>query len=106
MDFIANTSLFYIILSKEIMLYQFSITSLLLFYHCLFYKAWLTLFFAYFLQIDGIRANYSGSMVSLTDICLKPLGQDCATQSVLQVLCMVYECIMLSACSHLPICFS
>ncbi|KAJ8618328.1 hypothetical protein MRB53_014514 [Persea americana] len=35
-------------------------------------------------KIDGIRANYSGSMVSLTDICLKPLGQDCATQSVLQ----------------------
>ncbi|XP_077246845.1 uncharacterized protein LOC143886669 [Tasmannia lanceolata] len=35
-------------------------------------------------KIDGIRANYSGSMVSLTDICLKPLGHDCATQSVLQ----------------------
>ncbi|KAK9271226.1 hypothetical protein L1049_026816 [Liquidambar formosana] len=35
-------------------------------------------------KIDGIRANYSGSMVSLTDICMKPLGQDCATQSVLQ----------------------
>ncbi|XP_038721590.1 NPC intracellular cholesterol transporter 1-like isoform X2 [Tripterygium wilfordii] len=35
-------------------------------------------------KIDGIRANYSGSTVSLTDICLKPLGQDCATQSVLQ----------------------
>ena len=36
-------------------------------------------------QVDGIRANYSGSAVSLTDICLKPLGEDCATQSVLQV---------------------
>ncbi|KAK3425056.1 hypothetical protein EUGRSUZ_F01780 [Eucalyptus grandis] len=35
-------------------------------------------------KIDGIRANYSGSMISLTDICMKPLGQDCATQSVLQ----------------------
>ncbi|PPD98412.1 hypothetical protein GOBAR_DD04540 [Gossypium barbadense] len=35
-------------------------------------------------KVDGIRANYSGSKVSLTDICLKPLGQDCATQSVLQ----------------------
>ncbi|GAY49261.1 hypothetical protein CUMW_117840 [Citrus unshiu] len=34
--------------------------------------------------IDGLRANYSGSMISLTDICMKPLGQDCATQSVLQ----------------------
>ncbi|OVA00612.1 Sterol-sensing domain [Macleaya cordata] len=35
-------------------------------------------------KVDGIRANYSGSMVSLTDICMKPLGEDCATQSVLQ----------------------
>ncbi|KAK3010810.1 hypothetical protein RJ639_011494, partial [Escallonia herrerae] len=35
-------------------------------------------------KVDGVRANYSGTLVSLTDICLKPLGQDCATQSVLQ----------------------
>ncbi|XP_038979789.1 NPC intracellular cholesterol transporter 1-like isoform X2 [Phoenix dactylifera] len=35
-------------------------------------------------KIDGLRANFSGSTVSLTDICLKPLGEDCATQSVLQ----------------------
>ncbi|KAF3434864.1 hypothetical protein FNV43_RR21951 [Rhamnella rubrinervis] len=35
-------------------------------------------------KVDGIRASYSGSTVSLTDICLKPLGQDCATQSILQ----------------------
>ncbi|KAL5706153.1 NPC intracellular cholesterol transporter 1 [Ranunculus cassubicifolius] len=35
-------------------------------------------------KVDGIRANYSGSVVSLTDICLKPLGENCATQSVLQ----------------------
>ncbi|XP_044511407.1 NPC intracellular cholesterol transporter 1 [Mangifera indica] len=35
-------------------------------------------------KIDGLHANYSGSMISLTDICMKPLGQDCATQSVLQ----------------------
>ncbi|KAF5199495.1 Npc intracellular cholesterol transporter [Thalictrum thalictroides] len=35
-------------------------------------------------KVDSIHANYSGSMVSLTDICLKPLGKDCATQSVLQ----------------------
>eukprot|EP00257_Ricinus_communis_P008945 XP_002527152.2 NPC intracellular cholesterol transporter 1 isoform X1 [Ricinus communis] len=35
-------------------------------------------------KVDGLRANYSGSVVSLTDICMKPLGQDCATQSVLQ----------------------
>lgn len=41
-------------------------------------------------QVDGIRANYSGTMVSLTDICLKPLGEDCATQSVLQVCCLFW----------------
>ncbi|XP_021903656.1 Niemann-Pick C1 protein-like [Carica papaya] len=35
-------------------------------------------------KVDGLRANYSGLTVSLTDICLKPLGDDCATQSVLQ----------------------
>ncbi|KAK1322345.1 hypothetical protein QJS10_CPA03g02418 [Acorus calamus] len=35
-------------------------------------------------QVDELRTNYSGSMVSLTDICMKPLGVDCATQSVLQ----------------------
>ncbi|XP_012067168.1 NPC intracellular cholesterol transporter 1 isoform X2 [Jatropha curcas] len=35
-------------------------------------------------KVDAIRANYSGSVVSLTDICMKPLGEDCATQSVLQ----------------------
>ncbi|WCJ40010.1 NPC intracellular cholesterol transporter 1 [Euphorbia peplus] len=35
-------------------------------------------------KVDEIRANYSGSLVSLTDICMKPMEQDCATQSVLQ----------------------
>ncbi|KAE9603499.1 putative protein patched/dispatched [Lupinus albus] len=35
-------------------------------------------------KVDAIRANYSGSMISLQDICLKPLDKDCATQSVLQ----------------------
>ncbi|ESQ53074.1 hypothetical protein EUTSA_v10024233mg [Eutrema salsugineum] len=35
-------------------------------------------------KVDQIRGNYSGSKVSLTDICLKPLGEDCATQSILQ----------------------
>lgn len=38
-----------------------------------------------FWQVDEIRANYSGLLVSLSDICLKPLGEDCATQSILQV---------------------
>ncbi|KAL2512716.1 Patched family protein [Abeliophyllum distichum] len=35
-------------------------------------------------KVDAIRANYFGTTVSLTDICMKPLGKDCATQSVLQ----------------------
>ncbi|KAJ0913522.1 putative Sterol-sensing domain, protein patched/dispatched [Helianthus annuus] len=35
-------------------------------------------------KVDGIRANFSGSLVSLTDICMKPLGEACATQSILQ----------------------
>ncbi|XP_027356659.1 NPC intracellular cholesterol transporter 1-like isoform X2 [Abrus precatorius] len=35
-------------------------------------------------KVDAIRANYSGSLVSLKDICMKPLDKDCATQSVLQ----------------------
>ncbi|KAL5215204.1 hypothetical protein ABZP36_004356 [Zizania latifolia] len=35
-------------------------------------------------KVDDLRTNYSESTVSLADICLKPLGTDCATQSVLQ----------------------
>uniref|UniRef100_A0A7N0U4X7 SSD domain-containing protein n=1 Tax=Kalanchoe fedtschenkoi TaxID=63787 RepID=A0A7N0U4X7_KALFE len=35
-------------------------------------------------KVDALRANYSGTLVSLTDICLKPVGDDCATQSILQ----------------------
>lgn len=37
-------------------------------------------------KVDALRANYSGTSVALTDICLKPLGDDCATQSILQVI--------------------
>ncbi|XP_019187240.1 PREDICTED: Niemann-Pick C1 protein-like [Ipomoea nil] len=35
-------------------------------------------------KVDAIKANYSGSVISLNDICMKPLGKDCATQSILQ----------------------
>ncbi|KAK4276452.1 hypothetical protein QN277_014600 [Acacia crassicarpa] len=35
-------------------------------------------------KVDAVRANYSGMTVSLQDICMKPLDQNCATQSVLQ----------------------
>ncbi|KAK6939221.1 Niemann-Pick C1, N-terminal [Dillenia turbinata] len=38
------------------------------------------LLFARQKKVDDICGNYSGAAVSLTDICLKPLGQDCATQ--------------------------
>lgn len=55
-----------------------------LFDHYVF-RICLKLLVCIFPQVDGIRANFSGDMVSLVDICMKPLGQDCATQSVLQV---------------------
>ncbi|KAK6946537.1 Protein patched/dispatched [Dillenia turbinata] len=42
-------------------------------------------------KVDELRANFSGTMVSLTDICLKPLGEDCATQSILQYFKMDFE---------------
>ncbi|WVZ01135.1 hypothetical protein V8G54_027204 [Vigna mungo] len=32
-------------------------------------------------KVDAIRANYSGSMVSLQDICMKPLDKDCDSNS-------------------------
>ncbi|KAF3446900.1 hypothetical protein FNV43_RR12080 [Rhamnella rubrinervis] len=35
-------------------------------------------------KVDEIHANYSSTTISLADICMKPLDQDCATQSVLQ----------------------
>ena len=35
--------------------------------------------------MEVIQANYSGSFIYLSDICMKPLDQECATQSVLQV---------------------
>ncbi|XP_010539022.1 PREDICTED: Niemann-Pick C1 protein-like isoform X2 [Tarenaya hassleriana] len=35
-------------------------------------------------KVDDLRADHLGSTISLTDICMKPLGQDCATQSILQ----------------------
>uniref|UniRef100_A0A2N9H7B2 SSD domain-containing protein n=1 Tax=Fagus sylvatica TaxID=28930 RepID=A0A2N9H7B2_FAGSY len=44
-------------------------------------------------KIDGIRAKYLGSMISLNDICMKPLDQDCATQSVLQQYSSAEKCM-------------
>ncbi|PON78470.1 Niemann-Pick C type protein [Trema orientale] len=57
-------------------------------------------------QVDGIRANHSGLMVSLTDICMKPLGQDCATQSILQYFKMDPENYdMYGGVEHAEYCF-
>lgn len=35
-------------------------------------------------KVDEICANYSGTPVSFTNVCVKPLGQECGTQSILQ----------------------
>ncbi|KAL5562347.1 hypothetical protein UlMin_032094 [Ulmus minor] len=57
-------------------------------------------------KVDAICANHSGSMVSLTDICLKPLGQDCATQSILQYFKMDPENFdMYGGIEHAEYCF-
>ncbi|GAB4828432.1 NPC intracellular cholesterol transporter 1 [Ancistrocladus abbreviatus] len=56
-------------------------------------------------KVDAIRANYSGSVVSLTDICLKPLGQDCATQSVLQYFEMNPDKFDSYGVDHVDYCF-
>ncbi|CAJ1973140.1 unnamed protein product [Sphenostylis stenocarpa] len=44
-------------------------------------------------KVDAIRANDSGSMISLQDICMKPLDKDCATQSVLQHYSSADQCM-------------
>nr|GEV55159.1 hydroxymethylglutaryl-CoA lyase, mitochondrial [Tanacetum cinerariifolium] len=36
------------------------------------------------IEVDRILANYTRSLVSLIDICMKCLGEACATQSILQ----------------------
>ena len=41
--------------------------------------------YSFYVQIDAIRGNNSGVSVSLEDICLKPVGSACASQTVLQV---------------------
>ncbi|KAL2895202.1 NPC intracellular cholesterol transporter 1 [Bienertia sinuspersici] len=57
-------------------------------------------------KVDGIQANYFGSMISLTDICYKPLGQDCATQSILQYFKMNAENFdSLGGVDHVMYCF-
>ncbi|MCO5561435.1 hypothetical protein L7F22_015056 [Adiantum nelumboides] len=37
-------------------------------------------------KIDNIRGNNSGAVVALQDICMKPFGSACASQTILQAL--------------------
>lgn len=45
-------------------------------------------------QVDALRVNVSNSSVSLQDICTKPTGSACATQSVLQVGFLPSFCVL------------
>ncbi|KAB2626246.1 Niemann-Pick C1 protein-like [Pyrus ussuriensis x Pyrus communis] len=57
-------------------------------------------------KVAGIKANYSGSAISIADICMKPMDKDCATQSVLQYFKMdpaTYEDY--GGLEHLKYCF-
>ncbi|KQJ84058.1 hypothetical protein BRADI_5g18407v3 [Brachypodium distachyon] len=56
-------------------------------------------------KVDDLRANYSGSTVSLADICLKPLSTDCATQSVLQYFQLDRKKYDDSGIDHAKFCF-
>lgn len=58
-------------------------------------------------KIDDLRANYSGSSVSLQDICMKPLGTPCAVQSILQYYKMDEQYFyQYEGASHAEFCFS
>ncbi|KAH7388448.1 hypothetical protein KP509_16G076200 [Ceratopteris richardii] len=57
-------------------------------------------------KIDALRANNSGSSVSLHDICLKPFGSACASQTVLQYFKMKPELFdEYEGSSHALFCF-
>ncbi|XP_031475621.1 uncharacterized protein LOC116247583 isoform X2 [Nymphaea colorata] len=56
-------------------------------------------------KVDSLQVNYSGTTVSLTDICLKPLGKNCATQSVLQYFQMDPQKYRDSGVDHAFYCF-
>ncbi|KAF3789097.1 Niemann-Pick C1 protein [Nymphaea thermarum] len=56
-------------------------------------------------KVDSLQVNYSGTTVSLTDICLKPLGKNCATQSVLQYFQMDAQKYRDSGVDHAFYCF-
>ncbi|GLJ40089.1 hypothetical protein SUGI_0820940 [Cryptomeria japonica] len=57
-------------------------------------------------KVDKIRGNFSGTFVSLKDICLKPLGSDCATETVLQYFKMRTDLFdQYGGASHAKFCF-
>eukprot|EP00252_Welwitschia_mirabilis_P020709 TRINITY_DN5121_c0_g1_i1.p1 TRINITY_DN5121_c0_g1~~TRINITY_DN5121_c0_g1_i1.p1 ORF type:complete len:1312 (-),score=235.79 TRINITY_DN5121_c0_g1_i1:193-4128(-) len=56
-------------------------------------------------KVDALRGNYSGTMVSLQDICLKPVGEDCASQTILQYYQMNQENFDDLGASHATFCF-
>ncbi|XP_024370575.1 uncharacterized protein [Physcomitrium patens] len=57
-------------------------------------------------KVDSLRGNYSGKLISLQDICLKPLGTPCATQSVLQYFKMDADLFLdYEGADHAEFCF-
>lgn len=57
-------------------------------------------------KVDNVRGNLSGSLISLQDICLKPLGTPCATQSILQYWKMDSELLYdYEGAEHAQFCF-
>ncbi|CAN6463965.1 unnamed protein product [Victoria cruziana] len=56
-------------------------------------------------KVDSLQVNYSDTMISLRDICLKPLGDNCATQSVLQYFQMDPQQYRDSGVAHAFYCF-
>jgi Niemann-Pick C1 protein len=58
------------------------------------------------LQVDELTADYGGADVRLTDVCFKPMGEACATQSVLQYWKMDrYNLDMYGGVEHAEFCF-
>ena len=52
-------------------------------------------------QVDALSAPVpsSNASASLADVCYKPLGADCATQSILQVILLLHDW-----CQKGPVC--
>jgi Niemann-Pick C1 protein len=58
------------------------------------------------LQVDALKAHNAGADVRLTDVCFKPMGEACATQSVLQYWKMDRDNLdMYGGVEHAQFCF-